>query len=312
MKYSRAEVHSKAHKIPDLKFEQQSLTSFAGLIVFQQLFKALGFRGQLRGCCRHVKGRRVYGLATVFFQLIIHILLGYREIRDVAYYGHDPLVKRVLGLNQVPDPATVSRTLKDADEQSIHNLRGFLRDMIFERLKTLLLSRITLDFDGTVQSTGRFAEGTAVGFNKKKKGQRSYYPLFCTIAQTGQVLDFLHRPGNVHDSNGAKAFILACIQAVQQMAPGAQIEVRIDSALFSDAMVTALDKRLIQFTISVPFERLPKLKHLIEARKRWWRHNRERSYWSVHIDFTNCKPSMEQEILRVRLGGRTRDRVVAA
>ncbi len=79
MKYRRAEVHSKAHKIPDLKFEQQSLTSFAGLIVFQQLFKALGFRGQLRGCCRHVKGRRVYGLATVFFQLIIHILLGYRE-----------------------------------------------------------------------------------------------------------------------------------------------------------------------------------------------------------------------------------------
>jgi hypothetical protein len=27
-----------------------------------------------------------------------------------------------------------------------------------------------LDFDGSVQSTGRFAEGTAVGFNKKKKG----------------------------------------------------------------------------------------------------------------------------------------------
>ncbi len=59
------------------------------------------------------------------------------------------------------------------------------------------------------------------------------------------------------------------------MAPGARIEVRIDSALFSDAMVTALDKRQIQFTISVPFERLPKLKHLIETRKRWWRHNSE-------------------------------------
>ena len=49
---------------------------------------------------------------------------------------------------------------------------------------------------------------TAVGYNKKKKGQRSYYPLFCTVAQTGQVLDVWHRAGNVHDSNGARAFIL--------------------------------------------------------------------------------------------------------
>ena len=61
------------------------------------------------------------------------------------------------------------------------------------------LRRGRVDFDGSVQSTGRRAEGTAVGFNKKKKGQRSYYPLSATIAQTGQVLDVHHRPGNVHD-----------------------------------------------------------------------------------------------------------------
>jgi hypothetical protein len=38
----------------------------------------------------------------------------------------------------------------------------------------LQLPRVTLDFDGSVQSTTRWAEGTAVGFNKKKKGARSY------------------------------------------------------------------------------------------------------------------------------------------
>ena len=37
----------------------------------------------------------------------------------------------------------------------------------------------------------------------KKKGARSYYHLLCTVAQTGQFLDVLHRPGNVHDSKGA-------------------------------------------------------------------------------------------------------------
>ena len=31
----------------------------------------------------------------------------------------------------------------------------------------------------------------------------SHYNLFCTVAQTGQFLDVLHRPGNVHDSKDA-------------------------------------------------------------------------------------------------------------
>jgi hypothetical protein len=38
-----------------------------------------------------------------------------------------------------------------------------------------------------VQSTKRHAEGTAVGFNKEKKGARSYYPLFCTVAATCMI-----------------------------------------------------------------------------------------------------------------------------
>jgi len=108
---------------------------------------------------------------------------------------------------------------------------------VLGRLTALGLARITLDFDGSVLSTGRFAEGTAVGFNRKKKGQRSYYPLFCTVAQTGQVLDVWHRPGNVHDSNGARAFILACVREIQAILPRATIEARMDSAFFSDDIV---------------------------------------------------------------------------
>ncbi len=41
---------------------------------------------------------------------------------------------------------------------------------ILERA-AMLISRLTMDFDGSVTSTGRFAEGTAVGFNKQKKGR---------------------------------------------------------------------------------------------------------------------------------------------
>jgi hypothetical protein len=137
--------------------------------------------------------------------LVVHLLLGYRELRELRYYQEDEMVKRVVGLKRLPDVATVSRRLAQADPHSVERVRAENQRLVLERAVQLALVRVTLDFDGSVVSTGRRAEGSAVGFNKVKKGQRSYYPLYATLAQSGQVLDVLHRPGNVHDSNGAPA-----------------------------------------------------------------------------------------------------------
>jgi len=45
--------------------------------------------------------------------------------------------------------------------------------------------------------------------------------------------------------------------------------VRMDSAFFSDQMVTEFQERGVEFTISVPFERFAELKQMIQARRRW-------------------------------------------
>jgi len=41
MKHSKAELHWKARALPEIRFEDQLLTSFAGLVVFQPLFEHL-------------------------------------------------------------------------------------------------------------------------------------------------------------------------------------------------------------------------------------------------------------------------------
>jgi hypothetical protein len=139
---------------------------------------------------------------------------------------------------------------------------------------------VTTDFDGTVQSTKGHAEGTAVGFNKKKKGARSYYPLLCTIPQLGQVLDIHHRSGNVHDSNGAIEFMRECRQGIWARLPNVRIEARFDSAFFQEALLTDLDADGVEFTGSVPFERFPELKQCIEAVAAWTRIN---ATWSFAV-----------------------------
>jgi len=271
MKASRAKIRRKVTALPELRFEGQQLTSYSGLIVFQKLFSRLDLKGRLRRCFRHLDGSAIYGLRSVAEQLIVHFLLGYRELRDCRHYRDDPIVQRLLGLRSLPDVSVISRTLAGADERSVEKFLREFRTLVLDRLRVLALPTLTVDFDGSVQSTGRFAEGTAVGYNTKKKGARSYYPLLCTIAQTSQVLSVLHRPGNVHDRNGAKAFILACLQQIRAACPWAKIEVRMDGAFFDKKIVDALHAMGVEFTVSVPFTRLDALKSMVEDRQRWRR-----------------------------------------
>ena len=272
MKHSRTDVRGKAKLGLDIRFESQSLTSYSGLIVFQHLFSLIGIKERLWRCFRHLKANPIYGHHMIMMLLVVHLIIGHRRLRDVDSYRDDEMVKRTLGLKRLPDVSTVSRSLASADGQSVVKVQSESRHLVMERLAVEGLSRVTVDFDGSVLSTGRHAEGTAVGFNKKKKkGARSYYPLFCTIAQTDQVLDVHHRPGNVHDSNGADTFIGHCIGHVRSCLPHAQVETRIDSAFFNEVITERLHGSGVEFTLSVPFERFAALKGLVEGRRRWRR-----------------------------------------
>ena len=188
-----------------------------------------------------------------FILLIVHLLLGYRRLGDMRYYQDDPMVCRLLGLKRLPDVATVRRTLASLDDGSVTNLRRLSRQRVLEQLGGLGLARITLDFDGSVLSTGRFAEGTAVGYNNKKKGQRSYYPR-CSVpwprrarcSMSGIVratcmIPMVPGPSSWPVYGKYRLFCLHCV-----------IEARMDSAFFSDDIIGMLDDEGVEFTVSVP------------------------------------------------------------
>lgn len=270
MKSSKASVRARYHKIPKIRFASRArLTSYAGLVSFLALFHRLAFKGRLRACYKHLKGQVIYDHGAVMMQLVVHLLIGFRGLRGRDYYHEDPLVQRVLGQRAIPDVATMSRRLSTMDEEGILQTRSLLRDMVIDRLQASRIERVTLDFDGSVQSTGGHAEGTAVGFNKSKKGARSYYPLFCTVAQTGQFFDMHHRPGNVHDSNGASAFMTDCFFEAKLELPTAALEARIDSAFFSEDILATIRGMGVEYSCSLPFRRFPEFKKHVENRKTW-------------------------------------------
>ena len=267
----RKEVAGKIKSAPEIRFEPQSLTSHAGLVVFQRLFSLLGLKERLRGCFRHESGRRAYAPHMVTLLLVVHLILGCRELRDMARYRNDEAVRRATGLRRLPDVSTVSRALSDVDARGADRVRALSRDLALERLRTLRPPRVTVDFDGTVLPTRRLAEGTAVGYNPRRKGERSYWPLFATVAQTGQVLDLLHRPGNVADSTGALDFIGQQVERLRAALPGVRVETRMDAAFFDGRLLAELERRGVDYAVSVPFARFADLKAMVESRRAWRR-----------------------------------------
>ena len=282
MKSSKAQIHAKYHKIPVIRFEDQKLTSFSGLLIFQTLFSRLNLKHRLKKCFSHQKVSPIFGHHLVVLLLIVHLLLGFRRLREVDYYRDDPIVLRLLGLRKLPDVSTISRALSQMQYADVQKHRELSRCLVLEGLIREQLPRLTLDFDGSVLTTKGHAEGTAVGFNKAKKGARSYYPLFCTVAQTGQFFDVLHRPGNVHDSNGADEFMIHCFEELLHKLKDTTFESRMDSAFFSKTVLAIFDTNHVQFSASVPFERFSELKGIIEKRKRWRRIDKQWSYFEIN------------------------------
>ena len=60
MKFSKLAIHRKTHALPELRFEDQQLTSFSGLVVIQQLFTHLDLKERLRGCFRHLNSTPIF------------------------------------------------------------------------------------------------------------------------------------------------------------------------------------------------------------------------------------------------------------
>src|SRR5262249_24944055 len=149
----RDQIYTRACSIPKVRFEDQQLTSFGGIVVFQKLFGKLHLKERLRQCSAHLADKSLYHPAVIVQLLVVHLLLGFRRLRDMEFYEDDPLIKRVLGLKVLPDVSTISRILVEFDDQAIAAHHELNREQVLGRIQQEGLRRITVDFDGSVLST---------------------------------------------------------------------------------------------------------------------------------------------------------------
>jgi len=157
--------------------------------------------------------------------------------------------------------------------------------IISEAIEKQSLARLTIDVDGSVITTGATVQWAYRGFNPQHRKDRSYYPLFAHLAQTGHILRVKNRPGNVHDSHGAVAFMRELIDDIRlRLGSALALEFRMDGAFFQREIIELLERGKIHYAIKVPFVKWLGLVPMIRHRQRWHRLRDGMGYFEVWLD----------------------------
>jgi hypothetical protein len=198
------------------------------------------------------------------------LYVGARRVEHLRYLADDPLIRRFAGLARVPSGRTVSNWLKRFTVDTLQPLVQLNRDVVLDTLGRLKLPRVTIDVDGTVVSTGAQVAWAFRGFNPHHRKHLSYYPLLAHIAQTGHVLRLKNRPGNVHDSTQAVAFLRETIDTVRtRLGRRVPLEFRMDAAFFQRDIFRLLAARGCVYAIKAGYWSWLPFKQLAAEGRNW-------------------------------------------
>jgi Transposase DDE domain group 1 len=251
-----------------IEFVQQELTSYSGLELLRRYLRQLDVPSRLRHAWAASGGD--YGGDRLARLILALFYVGARRLEHLRYVAGDPLVARFCGLARIPTARTVGNWLRQFTHVSIAALAQLNHELVIDVVKRLALPRLTIDVDGTVVRTGATVGWAFRGFNPHHRKDPSYYPLLAHLAQTGHILRVKNRPGNVHDSKQAGAFLREVIDgARRQLGRRLPLEFRMDAAFFQRDVFRLLIARRCAYAIKVGYWSWLPLKQLAATRQRW-------------------------------------------
>src|SRR5262245_25746157 len=254
-------------KLP-IEFARQELTSYSGLELLRRYLRQRDLPRRLHAACAQTGSD--YGGGRLALLIVALLYVGARRLEHLRYVANDPLIARFSGLARIPTARTVSNWLRQFTQTGLLPLVRLNHDLVIESVRRLALPRLTIDVDGTVIRTGATVGWAFRGFNPHHRKDPSYYPLLAHVAQTGHILRVKNRPGNVHDSKQAVAFLREVIDGVRTAFGRAlPLEFRMDAAFFQRTVLRLLAARGCAYAIKVGYWSWLPLKQLAAARQRW-------------------------------------------
>ena len=224
-------------------FDEDRLTHYGGAWLVQQFCDRIHLRSLLTRYIPIAKREGDYHPSKLLLALLFAIIIGLRRISKTETLRYDGVLVEMLALDQFPDAGALRRFLKRVPPANIRQLAQ-LHDSLRAWLFYLPEKRHSLvfDVDSVVLVVYGHAQGAKVGYNPKKRGRRSYHPLFCFEATFQEFWHGIWRRGDAASSTGIIPFLKVCLAKVPATVKRHRLRFRMDSGFFGKRVVEFLDE----------------------------------------------------------------------
>ncbi len=224
-----------------IKTTNNLLTSRAGLLSIAELMKSLGLAERIDACFPQPGSNRGFRPSVFMETLILMQHEGGFHLDDVRYLQEDSALQTMLGLNQIPQAASLGNWLRRMGKHAQWN--AALTQVNQAVLQSTLhqCKAITLDIDATEIIAGKADACWTY------KSNRGYMPMVGHIAETGQIVACDFREGNTPPAKGNLNFIRQCQDSLPV---GSYVKnLRIDAAGYQTDIIKHCDDQHINYAI---------------------------------------------------------------
>ncbi len=186
-------------------------TAYGGLGLIQKLVQEIGLAREIDQRLVLFKFHLPYHESDHVLNLAYNALCDGRCLEDLEQRRQDEAYLNLLGAERIPDPTTAGdfcRRFSEHDIAQLHAAYDAVRKKVWARQPQAFFAEARIDADGTLVGTsGECKQGMDMSY----KGLWGYHPLIVSLANTGEVLRLINRPGNRPSHEGAAEQLDQCI-----------------------------------------------------------------------------------------------------
>ena len=241
-----------------VEFTEKNLTGNAGLVHIGRFVKKLGLQRMLEEHITIERGANAkHTPADVVIKLIMGVLAGARHISHIEILRVDKVIRTLFEWKGFPDNRTFGRLFRLFNHGHCNQLSEVEAKARKKVWGKKWFGWITLDLDSTVKAVNGSQQGAEKGYNPQKKGQKSYHPLLCFVAETKECLHNWFRTGSAYSANGSVEFMRECFARLPKRVW--KVFVRADSAFFDGKLFDFLEQQNSQYLVKVKMKNLASL-----------------------------------------------------
>ena len=242
----------------------KNLTANAGLLPVLRFMDKL-LVGEMLG--KQVTTRSRGANAEVSFsgaieRIIVSQIAGATAMEHVSKISSDDVICKIAGWEAKPVATTLSRVLGIASNRNVKEFESVMprfRGKVWKKAvksgKKLIcaINKMIIDLDSTVQGVFGDQEGAEIGYNPKKKGQKSYHPMMAFCSETKEILHSWYRCGSAYTSNGTIEFLKELFASISK---SIRKILRADSGFFDGNVLDYLESESSGYLIKVKLKGL--------------------------------------------------------